>query len=570
MVFQKNILIILLAVTILGVAVFSFGYLPKNSFAFGLKIGSQEIGGLSFKEAKTKLEGKVSEFLESKINFTFSSKDIIETIQATPKEIGVNFDIDGSLEGPFKLGKPSNNQGGVGPGLFFQNLKEKFFALQGKYNFPVKADISNNAFEEFLTEKFGKYEIYPKNAEPIFNEKKLDFKIQEPKEGLLFEREKIIEEIKGHAQGLNINDIHLALKKTLPAIDLKEAQNAKEIAKDILNNSPYLLLIEGRVFVINEKLLGNWFSFLPQKKGNQMKLSVSLDEVLIGDFLNEISDSVNIEPQNPVLSFQEQNLKIVAPPKSGKTLDIKESTKKIQEKILNKETKIILSLTKAEPDITGETIKELEIETLVGSGNSNFAGSPKNRVHNIKIGASKFNGVLIGPNEEFSFNKILGEVGPIQGYLPELVIKENKTIPEYGGGICQVSTTMFRAAVNSGMEILERHPHAFPVRYYNPQGFDATVYLPSPDLRFKNNTPGYILIQSKIEGTKLTFEFYGKDDKRKVVVKGPYITWAKADGSMGTKLYQEVWRNGKIILQKTFLSSYKSPKLYPVQRNPLD
>ena len=570
MVFQKNILIILLAVTILGVAVFSFGYLPKNSFAFGLKIGSQEIGGLSFKEAKTKLEGKVSEFLESKINFTFSSKDIIETIQATPKEIGVNFDIDGSLEGPFKLGKPSNNQGGVGPGLFFQNLKEKFFALQGKYNFPVKADISNNAFEEFLTEKFGKYEIYPKNAEPIFNEKKLDFKIQEPKEGLLFEREKIIEEIKGHAQGLNINDIHLALKKTLPAIDLKEAQNAKEIAKDILNNSPYLLLIEGRVFVINEKLLGNWFSFLPQKKGNQMKLSVSLDEVLIGDFLNEISDSVNIEPQNPVLSFQGGNLKIVAPPKSGKTLDIKESTKKIQEKILNKETKIILSLTKAEPDITGETIKELEIETLVGSGNSNFAGSPKNRVHNIKIGASKFNGVLIGPNEEFSFNKILGEVGPAQGYLPELVIKENKTIPEYGGGICQVSTTMFRAAVNSGMEILERHPHAFPVRYYNPQGFDATVYLPSPDLRFKNNTPGYILIQSKIEGTKLTFEFYGKDDKRKVVVKGPYITWAKADGSMGTKLYQEVWRNGKIILQKTFLSSYKSPKLYPVQRNPLD
>jgi len=118
MVFQKNILIILLAVTILGVAVFSFGYLPKNSFAFGLKIGSQEIGGLSFKEAKTKLEGKVSEFLESKINFTFSSKDIIETIQATPKEIGVNFDIDGSLEGPFKLGKPSNNQGGLAMDFF--------------------------------------------------------------------------------------------------------------------------------------------------------------------------------------------------------------------------------------------------------------------------------------------------------------------------------------------------------------------------------------------------------------------------------------------------------------------
>jgi len=572
MVFKKTILTIFLAVTILGVTVFSFGYFPKNSFAFGLKIGNEKIGGFSREKAKMKLENKVNIFLQKKINFVFTSDDIVETILTTPEEIGINFDIERSLEEPFQIGKQDKIQESK-PGVFFRNFKAKIFALQGKYNFPLKVNISNDSFEKFLTENFGEYEIFPKSAELIFNEKSLKFEIQKPKDGLLFKRVEIKEGIKRDAQNLELNDIYLSLKKTTPEIGLKEAEEAKEVAKDILNNTPYLLSVKGRVFVINKKVLGNWFSFLPQKKDNRPNLLVSLDEVLIGDYLTEISSFVNIEPENPILSFKDGSLKITSSPKTGRMLNIRECTKEVQEKILKKEQKIVLSLKEAEPKITEEKIKKLQIEILVGSGVSNFAGSPKNRVHNIKIGASKFNGVLIEPGEEFSFNKILGEVGPTQGYLPELVIKEKKTVPEYGGGICQVSTTMFRAAVNSGMEILERESHAYPVRYYSwpyGQGFDATVYLPSPDLRFKNNTPGYILIQSKIEGNYLTFEFYGKDDKRKVIIKGPYVTWAKSDGSMGTKLYQEVRRDGKLILQKTFLSSYKSPKLYPVQRNPLE
>jgi len=428
--------------------------------------------------------------------------------------------------------------------------------------------ISNDNFERFLTENFGKFEIFPKNAGLIFNGKSLEFKVQEAKNGLLFDKIKIKKEIKKDARNLNINDVYLVLKKSPPEIRLEEAEEAKEIATDVLKNSPYLLFIDSKAFVIDKETLGNWFLFLPDKESDQKALSVSLNRASIENYLAEISLSINIEPKNPILSFKEGNLEMLAPPKAGRVLDIKESAEKIQEKILKQESKIILSLTKAKPDITEEKIKELQIETLVGEGVSNFAGSPKNRIHNIKIGSSKFNGVLIEPGKEFSFNKILGEVGPAQGYLPELVIKENKTVPEYGGGICQVSTTMFRAAVNSGMEILERRPHAYPVQYYNPQGFDATVYSPSPNLRFRNNSPGHLLIQTKIEGSYLTFEFYGKDDKRKVVIRGPYQYDIRSDGSMKAKLIQEVWKDGKLVLQKTFFSSYKSPKLYPVERNP--
>jgi vancomycin resistance protein YoaR len=155
--------------------------------------------------------------------------------------------------------------------------------------------------------------------------------------------------------------------------------------------------------------------------------------------------------------------------------------------------------------------------------------------------------------------------GPEDGFLPELVIKKGKTVPEYGGGLCQVSTTMFRAAVNAGLKITERQPHSFPVQYYNPQGFDATVYDPRPDLRFINNTPNHLLIEAIVDGNWLIFNFYGTDDGRKVEIKGPYILEKNKDGSMKTVLCQNVYQNGEKIISDTFFSSYKSPDLYPVE-----
>ncbi|MCD6094748.1 VanW family protein [bacterium] len=538
------------------VAVFCFVYFPKDGFAYGIKIGGEDVGGLTAEKAEEKLEKVTERFYEEEIRFIFAEKGRLVKEKTKLKDLGINFDLKKSLEEPMKIGKG---------GSFFENLREKIFALQGRYNLPLKVKISEEKLDRFLTEKFGRFETLPKNAEIVFDEKTLNFKIEEGKEGMLFNREKIKKEIEKEAEMLKVNDIYLSLEKTKPEISKSQAESARERAQEILEAGPYLLLANNKKISIEKQKLGTWFSFLPQKEQEKTILWPQLDERLIESYLSELSETVNVEPKNPTLSFKEGKLEIVSPPKTGRVLKIKESAKEIQEKILRKETTITLLFEEKKPSITEEKIKELQIEKLIGTGTSNFAGSPKNRIHNIKIGASKFNGVLIAPDEEFSFNKTLGEVGPAQGYLPELVIKKNKTVPEYGGGICQVSTTMFRAAVNSGMKITARTPHAYPVKYYNPQGFDATVYDPYPDLRFINNTGGYILIQSKIEGNNLTFEFYGKDDKRKVIVKGPYQYDFKEDGSMKAKLYQEVWREGKLILKQTFLSSYKSPKLYPIQ-----
>jgi vancomycin resistance protein YoaR len=219
---------------------------------------------------------------------------------------------------------------------------------------------------------------------------------------------------------------------------------------------------------------------------------------------------------------------------------------------------------KLSQDPTKEELEKYGIKELIGQGVSDFKGSPKNRISNIEVGASKFNGVLISPGEEFSFIKTLGDVDASTGYLPEMVIKANETIPEYGGGLCQVSTTIFRAALNSGLKITSRSNHAYAVQYYKPIGLDATVYIPKPDFMFVNDTPNYIFVKTRIEGTQLFFDFFGASDGRQTKIVGPKVLEKNSDGSMKTVVYQEVYDTGGNLLRKSeFESNYKSASLYP-------
>ena len=286
-------------------------------------------------------------------------------------------------------------------------------------------------------------------------------------------------------------------------------------------------------------------------------------------YLENLSENVNLEPIDAKLKMEDGRVTTFVKSRNGVSLDIDKSIEILKEeasKIANDEPveTINLSFNIAKPEVYEGDINNLGIKELIGIGESDFKGSTKSRIHNIKAAVSKFDGLLIGPGEEFSFVKNLGDVDAENGYLPELVIKSNVTEPEFGGGICQVSTTMFRAAIHSGLEITARKNHAYPVQYYNPQGMDATVYIPWPDLRFINNTPGHILIQSEIEDTELTFEFYGTDDERKTEIDGPHITQRNPDGSMKAYFIQKVIDNkGDIILNETFNSSYNSPNNYP-------
>lgn len=294
----------------------------------------------------------------------------------------------------------------------------------------------------------------------------------------------------------------------------------------------------------------------------------SADENKIRSYLGDLARRINKDPVDAKFQVEEGKVSAFAVSENGLALDIEKSAAAISENILRSDfsdlKEISLVYGTIEPEIKSDEIDNLGITALIGEGKSDFRGSPKNRIHNIGIGSSRFHGTLIKPGEEFSFVKILGPVDAEHGYAEELVIKKDKTEPEFGGGICQISTTAFRAAIYSGLEITARRNHAYPVRYYNPQGMDATVYIPRPDLRFINNTPGHILIQTKTEGTNLIFDFYGTSDGRTVEIEGPKIFDRQPDGAMKTTFTQIVKdRGGNEILRDTFKSNYDSPWRYP-------
>jgi vancomycin resistance protein YoaR len=336
---------------------------------------------------------------------------------------------------------------------------------------------------------------------------------------------------------------------------------------DLAYNLNYNSEIENTNFCAYKKSLLCQLTFLEENRNHIQKISfLKINSSLIKHFVKDLARQLNKVPQNAKLEIKDSKVAVFELSSPGIQLDENKSLKTLENYLTAKKHPASLKLPFKEipPKITTESINNLGITQLIGEGRSNFAGSPSNRIHNIKVAAGRFNGVLIKPHEEFSFVNTLGAVDKEHGYLPELVIKQNKTVPEFGGGICQVSTTAFRAAINTGLEITARTNHAYPVSYYNPQGTDATVYIPNPDLRFINDTPGYILIQTKIKGTELIFDFYGTNDKRVVKIIGPKILERHTDGSMKTILTQQIFNsNGKLIREDIFNSNYASPNKYP-------
>ncbi len=296
--------------------------------------------------------------------------------------------------------------------------------------------------------------------------------------------------------------------------------------------------------------------------------SSTLDKKTTTLFLEDLSKKYNRMPQDSTFTVIDGRVSNFSLSQNGYKLNIEQSLKDIEKFFAKEQTsnELKISFTIIEPNIKDNDADKLGITTLIGEGKSNFTGSTLSRIHNIRVATNSFDGILIKPGEEFSFVKNLGEVDGEHGYKQELVIKKGVTEPEFGGGVCQVSTTAFRAAIYSGLKITARRNHAYPVHYYDPQGMDSTVYIPNPDLRFKNNTPGHILIKTELDTAKksLIFKFYGTDDGRKTEVDGPHILSRESNGAMKTVFYQKVIdASGNIFINDDFKSSYNSPDDYP-------
>lgn len=209
-----------------------------------------------------------------------------------------------------------------------------------------------------------------------------------------------------------------------------------------------------------------------------------------------------------------------------------------------------------------EEKEKLNFSSILGTGKTSFAGSSKNRIANIQIGSSKINGIIVYPQKEFSALDAIGEVSAEEGYKPEANIIGGKTVMALGGGLCQASTTIFRAALNAGMKITQRKNHAYAVGYYSPQGTDAAIARPSLDFKFINTSDFPVLIQSRVENLCLIVDIFGIKNGEEIKIKGPFITSRKG-GVLKTALYQEIYNGGILTRKDAFYSAYRPHSDFP-------
>ncbi|MBI2594026.1 VanW family protein [Candidatus Daviesbacteria bacterium] len=384
--------------------------------------------------------------------------------------------------------------------------------------------------------------------------------------GLILDEEKIYATIGDYFNGKGFLNPNLSLKIQEPGLNFQEATSIKK-RLDEIKISPIKLVFEDHSFNLDLETILSLIDLenskdslimttVNGKKFNIASYSINGREVSdskltlnpekLNAYLKTIAAKIDRKVQEPLFSVdpgsppkegrvtgvdpssspEKPKITEFRPPLDGRMLQAEEAASLINAALVNEnQNSIKLPVTIVTPK--NKLTNELGIKELIGRGVSHFTGSIENRKFNIGLAASRINGVLIAPNEEFSFLNTVGDISAATGFKQAYVIKSGRTVLDDGGGVCQVSTTVFRAALNSGLPITARTAHAYRVGYYEqgfPPGLDATIFGPSVDFKFKNDTPAHILIQSYVTGNTLTVDLYGTSDGRTVSMTKPVVT----------------------------------------------
>ncbi|MDO8503725.1 MAG: VanW family protein [bacterium] len=482
-------------------------------------------------------------------------------------DLGFSYDFKKTAQEAFFVGRKEN---------VLVNIVHKTKLLWQKQKVPLVYSLDNTALEKQIATISAKLRV--EAIEPIVSIKKKEVVLEEGKPG----REINISELKVRIDNFLANntkgDILIPINEVPPKISNKEAVLIQKTAKRLVGKS-LLLKFEFDTFSYPDAEL---IKLLSSKGG--------FDEEKIHEMVSGVAQKVNRPPQNAIFVFEGGRVQEFKPGKDGVGVREEELTSVLLQRLIDLlETGDSLTLdipfAGTPPEVSTSEVNNLGIKELLGRGASVFRGSIPGRVYNIGLASSRISGTLVKPGETFSFNQVLGDVSAFTGYKQAYVISGGRTILGDGGGVCQVSTTLFRAALQAGLPIVERNPHSYRVGYYEQDskpGIDATVYVPSVDLKLKNDTPGHILIQRIFDPktSSLIFEIYGTSDGRLASISTPRVwgvvppppTLYQDDPTLplgvtkqvdfaawGSKVSfdYKVTRGNEVLQNKTFYSNYR-------------
>jgi vancomycin resistance protein YoaR len=349
--------------------------------------------------------------------------------------------------------------------------------------------------------------------------------------GRTLDKEASLENIVSAVISGKIDTIDLVVSENIPT--LLDATPYISDAQAVLNQPFVIAVPEGinantNRWTLTPNNLAPMLTFISTDDAT-VSLKPQFTETSINGLLASIAEQIDTSPENPRFIFNDETLQLdlFIEGIPGIAVDLQASKTAIQSALAKGENQAFLVIKTLTPEVSNNaTGKELGITELVHVENSYFYGSDNARIQNIETAANEFLGILVKPGETFSMASTMGDISLDTGYSEALIIYDGRTIEGVGGGVCQVSTTLFRTAFFAGFPINERHPHAYRVSYYEKvagnnrnsdlAGLDATVYIPLVDFKFTNDTPYWLLMEAYVNraASRITWKFYSTNDGR--------------------------------------------------------
>jgi len=557
-----KIVFVFVFAVIFGFGIYNLKY--TNKVFPNVFVANINVSGLSEKELETNLENRLS-FPEHLV-LLLDGKEV----KLSLPEIEFAYNITKTSKKALMEHRSANPA---------KDVYKRAQSIYKRSDITPEVSYSESKLKEFLQIVAGKFDVPPFPARVTIEGEGVF--VDKGTLGKSIDQVQLIDLIIKSAQSLSFEAVHVPVLTSGVVISDSQAEDLKKRSENLTGKS-IEVNFEGTSNNLEGEVVVNFLK--PEGGYDKDKVSRFVSE--------ELAPKINREPQDAV--FKESLGKVVEfkPGRDGVVIDQGEVTEKLIGATNDLETTDSKSVSfEVSPKLTGpkvstDMVNNMGIRELIGIGKSNFKGSILPRIHNINHASQKLNGVLIPPGETASFNDILGDVSQLTGYKQAYIIKDGKTILGDGGGVCQTSTTLFRAVLDAGLPVIERRAHAYRVSYYEqgfPPGLDATIYSPTTDFKFKNDTPGHILIQTKTDpkNLSLTYEIYGTSDGRVVDLSAPVVSSItqppedlytddpslplgkiqqvehRANGARVSFNYR-VSRNGEVTYEKTFVSNYKS------------
>lgn len=556
------------AIILLTIASLLFLYLGflsyyQGKFYPGVKISGRDMGGQDALTIADSLNGQFQDRANHPLNLAYLDQTFMLNLSSSAPTIN----LGDTLRDAYQKGRSGNIP---------IDIKDQFMLLMIGQDF--NPQIKYKDFSQItsqinsINQKVGKDAI---SAQIVFAE---NISVVPAQDGIEIDSKQLLTSIENYLALKRDRPTILPLKPKLAAFSTLQAEKDKK-ALEAVKSSPLTLQFESGTWVIDQPTLYSLLDF------DQAKTELDPDK--LQNYLTIISDKINQPLEEAKFVFDESTQRVTQfqPGQPGRQLNIAKAASLISQAVgSGNMSNIQLPVETTSPKNSTGEINHFGIKELLGIGTSSFIDSIPNRVYNIGLSSHLTNGILVAPGDTFSFNKYLGEVNAATGFKQAYVIKEGKTVLDDGGGVCQVSTTLFRAVLNAGLPIIERTAHAYRVGFYEQggtsPGFDATVYPPFVDFKFKNDTASYILIQNQMVGTTLSFKIYGTSDGRTTTIGKPVVlsqtppppdlrqddpTLPKgveketehAIWGMNTQFKRTVVRNGETIIDEVWRSNFR-------------